>query len=123
MTQMQWDGSELVGLASDLEGVQGRLAPEVRDVVADGGERVAQAARSMAPRRTGALAGSIRATVAGGSGADAAVEIAPSVRYGGYVEHGTAHMAAHPYLGPALEAVSDGVAENVADAAARALLP
>ena len=123
MTQIQWDGSELVGLAADLEGVRGRLSPEVRKVVAGGGERIAQAARSMAPRRSGRLARSIRSDVTSGNDADASVEVGPTVRYGRFVEHGTVRMDAHPYLGPALEAVSDGVAESVADAAARALLP
>ena len=61
-----------------------------RDIEAD--------AKRLAPVDTGALKGSISATVTGLS-----AEVGPTVEYGVYQELGTSEMRAQPYLSPAFD--------------------
>lgn len=59
-------------------------------------EKIAEAARRLAPKRTGRLARGTRVT--GGGNVAQAVN---RVRYAPYVEYGTEHMRAQPFLRPA----------------------
>jgi HK97 gp10 family phage protein len=61
---------------------------------------IVDAARGRAPRRTGALAGSISAGPVTGTVAS----VKATVRYGGPVHWGTRHMAAQPFLSDAATA-------------------
>lgn len=58
---------------------------------------IVNAARGRAPRRTGALAGSVSVGQVTGTVATAQA----TVRYGGFVHWGTRHMAAQPFLSDA----------------------
>lgn len=58
-------------------------------------------AKSRAPVDTGTLRNSIQATKTG----PLAWRVTVGVEYGLFVEWGTAHMAAQPYLGPAVQEV------------------
>lgn len=72
---------------------------ESRAAVLKSAERVAAKARSYAPVDTGYLKSSIEASsVTSGKEADILV----GAPYGAYVEYGTVHMAAQPFLTPAI---------------------
>jgi HK97 gp10 family phage protein len=77
-----------------------------------GKEHVADKARQLVPRRTGALAASIVPVPEG---------VAVREHYAGFVEFGTRNMRAQAYLGPALEAESDSVGDLVSDTVRAAL--
>ena len=73
-------------------------------------------ARAFAPRRTGALANSIEASIAGTRGR---VEITGTpASYGGLVEYGTVLQSARPFMRPAAESQ-----EAAFEAEARAVGP
>jgi len=73
---------------------------------------VAALARALAPKRTGALAGSIVPVPEG---------VGVVVPYAGYVEFGTVNMDAEPYLGPALERAGPIVGKEVTESVKTAL--
>jgi hypothetical protein len=79
-------------------------------------ETVAAAARARAPRRTGTLAGSVRAE--SGEGMGRVVVDAP---YAGYVEYGVPshRIAARPFLAEAVEQTGPAVVDVYADDVAR----
>ena len=95
---------------------------------------VLEAAKSMAPVKTGALRDSLRLTlkkpkngelvivvglrIAGGKGVG---EEADPARRWHFEEFGTAHMAAHPVLRPALEQNADIVLEERKNQSAKAI--
>ena len=68
------------------------------------GGQVAARAAQLAPRRTGALAGSIgHEVVSDGGEVVARVSFDSAHYYGFYVEVGTSRMSAQPFLRPALD--------------------
>lgn len=76
-------------------------APSQADrIVAQSAHMIEAGAKVAAPVDTGALRASITAQKAG----DAHYRIGPSVEYGRYVELGTRHAPAHPFLMPAFRA-------------------
>jgi HK97 gp10 family phage protein len=77
---------------------------EAESMLSGVGARIAESARFMAPRLTGALAVSIRVDMTT-DGEDRAVEILADVPYAGYVEFGTSDTPAQPFLRPALDEV------------------
>ena len=77
------------------------LQPRAEAIVAKVAHDVEAIAKSLAPVDTGALENSIRAMRL----AQGHWVIAPTVDYGIYLELGTRHMPAQPYLFPALERV------------------
>jgi HK97 gp10 family phage protein len=72
--------------------------PRASDAVQEAAEAIAADARSLAPKLTGRLAGSIEVD---GSGTSA--EVGPTVDYAPFVEFGTAYMAPQPFMGPATD--------------------
>lgn len=68
-----------------------------------GAERVAARARELVPVRTGTLRASIGVRTAS---AGAGVQVEATAPYAAYVEFGTIHMAAEPYLQPAVDEVT-----------------
>jgi len=77
-----------------------------------GKELVAETAKQLVPKRTGALAASIRPVPEG---------VAAGERYAGFVEFGTRFMPAEAYLGPALEAQAPQVSDLVSTTVRTAL--
>lgn len=67
---------------------------------AQAAQRVARGAKGRAPRATGRLAGSIKAKPAGGN----AHRVEVGAFYGMFIEWGTIHQGARPFLTPAAEA-------------------
>ncbi len=68
-----------------------------------GAQIIADAAKMRAPRRTGKLAESIGHKVTKRSRSFVQHKISPGVFYGGFVELGTKHQPARPFLRPALD--------------------
>lgn len=84
-------GIQILGiekLVSGFNAAPTTLAQETRTAMEAGGLLIEGTARSIAPKKTGRLAGSITHRVSGG-GANLICEIGPSVQYGLYVETGT----------------------------------
>lgn len=113
---MPADVSQLLALAADLEEAGNAGLTAVDKVIADYGDKVAEAARNSAPVRTGRLKGSIRVT----KGAHR-VEIEATEYYAQFVEFGTSKMAPEPFMEPALAANEGGFADDLAKAAMKAL--
>lgn len=78
--------------------------------VARGAYAIEASAKQKCPVRTGALRRSIH-TVLSNGGMRAVV--GPSVDYSAYIEFGTRHMAARPYMRPAAEAELPRTIENL----------
>lgn len=87
-------------VSNRLPGFAGRLKVKADATSKSTAEQVAEIARKLAPRDTGELINSIEAQE-GESG----WEVAVGADHGIFVELGTVHMAAQPYLTPATEAV------------------
>lgn len=80
------------------------FSPPVRDYVDDLGDDVAERARQLAPKRTGAGAASIHAEAGedrGGAYADVSYDEAHS--YMAFAELGSEHEPPQPFLRPALD--------------------
>jgi HK97 gp10 family phage protein len=88
-------------LASTLNGA-GRELKSMPEANAKAGDVIASAARSRAPRRTGALAATVRAAPDRDGSTITAGE-PPRVGYALFVEYGTGNMRAEPYMWPAIE--------------------
>lgn len=88
-------GSSVIVVRNDFPRIAVEMPVKAKAVEAATAARVVARARATAPRRTGALSG---------SGSSRGGDITFSVRYAGYVEHGTRFMAAEAFLGPALDA-------------------
>jgi HK97 gp10 family phage protein len=122
---VHWDGAEFAALEQNLKSADGRIAATVAKEIHDGGDKIAQTAAKIAPKRSGKMAGSIESTVTvTAGGAEVTAEIGPSRRYfyGRFQEHGTARMSPHPFLGPAVEQELPAITEAILDAAAKAIL-
>ena len=94
------------------------MATAMPQAMSHAGETVAETARELAPRRTGALRDSIvvaRDPVTGQATVEAR---AP---YAAYVEFGTVRRPARPFLGPALAASRSAIIKELARALRRAL--
>lgn len=84
-------GVQVIGiekLVSGLNRSPAVVAAESRAAMTAGCLMIEASARSLAPKRTGRLAGSISHRISG-SGGSLVGEIGPSVQYGIYVEYGT----------------------------------
>lgn len=89
-------------VSNRLEALPAAYQAELARVVTKAGYDVEAQAKGLAPVLTGTLRRSIH-TVLEEGGLKAI--IGPSVEYGKYVEFGTRHMPARPYLRPAFERV------------------
>jgi HK97 gp10 family phage protein len=74
---------------------------------ARGLSRIASSAAAQAPRRTGAMASSIKTS---------GEAVTVSVPYARFQEFGTSRMAANPFLGPALEQEQESAVDDIAEA-------
>lgn len=116
---IQWDVSEVVALGRGWDAALGRVPQIVQDQLLKAGDKVADRARTLAPKQTGHMADSIEANLLRQNyGADVAVEVGPTAYYGRYVEHGTSMMPPRPFLGPAADQEATAIADAVADAIA-----
>lgn len=119
--KLDLDLQSVAGLQADLALLSTR---EQRQVLRQGTRRGAQvltrAVRNRAPRRTGRLKRNILAVSikASASGAEAGVALRrdgkrndnTNAYYFHMVEHGTVHMAARPFVRPAVDEVADDAA-------------
>lgn len=99
--------------------------PVLREAVGAAAELVRKDAAERAPRgATGKLQGGMIAVSMEGSSDRAAFRIGPSAEawYGGFVEKGTKHSAAKPFLRPALDSKRKAVVQTVRARLAAALL-
>lgn len=79
-----------------------------RKATSETARKVEAKAKSLAPKRTGALARSISTDeTENGS------EVGPTVRYASFVEYGTWKDAPQPFMGPAAEGAEDDLAGNL----------
>lgn len=85
----------------------------IKTAVAKAGHDVQAAAQARCPVRTGTLRRSITTQIAANG---YSATIGPSVDYGIYVEYGTAHMGARPYMRPAAELVAPKLAHDISSA-------
>ena len=105
---MTVDTSELRKLSADLATASGRVGREASAALRKSAEAVRDAAKALAPVRTGALRGSIEVSGYGdGRSLNASAYIGTTIRQGAFQEFGTSKMAPQPYLGPALAANAD----------------
>lgn len=87
-----------------LRGLIAGLAGKIDEAVQDTGRQIEQVAKGRAPVDTGNL----RNTIQYAQDGQGACSVAVGAEYGIYVELGTRHMAARPYLfNSALEAEAD----------------
>ena len=99
------DTSQLNRLAADLGRASYRATQQAQKAVTKTAADMERAAKQAAPVDTGALRASIGSTIAGDR---LSAEIGPTVAYAPYQEWGTSRMAAHPFMGPAVDAVEPG---------------
>jgi len=73
------------------------------------GDRVVLLAQGFAPKRTGELAASIHATAPVRTPRGVALEVVAGTREATYMEFGSAHARAQPFMRPALAAAAGGL--------------
>jgi HK97 gp10 family phage protein len=83
------------------------LKPKAERIIAKAAQDIEARAKERAPVDTGRLRTSIKASRVG----ELHWKVQVGAEYGVYVEHGTRHMRAQPYLMPAVEIVRPGLAE------------
>jgi HK97 gp10 family phage protein len=96
----------LAGFLREIATVDGHAS----EATAETAERIESTAKSLAPKRTGALAASIT-TDRTKNGA----ETGPTVPYAPFVEYGTWKDAPQPFMGPAAEQHEDDLAKFLED--------
>lgn len=94
------------------------MAAAMPQTMSHAAEMVAETARELAPRRTGALSDSI--VVARDVGNDA-LRVEARAPYAAYVEFGTVRRPARPFLGPAIQTSRAAIVQEFARALRRAL--
>jgi HK97 gp10 family phage protein len=82
-----------------MRNLPGNLRKAGADLVKRTAAAIEGQAKVLCPVDTGALRNSIMVTEKG----EMSAEVGPHMEYGGYIEWGTVHMAAQPYLTPAAE--------------------
>ena len=81
-----------------------------------GAEVVSSRAKELCPVITGNLMRSIHPELVSNTQVLADIQVGTDVEYGPFIELGTVHMAAEPYLRPALDQTKDQVQHDVASA-------
>ncbi|HEX5164227.1 MAG TPA: HK97-gp10 family putative phage morphogenesis protein [Thermomicrobiales bacterium] len=99
-------------VSNRLPQVAAKVRPLVSAEVKKAGFDVQAKAQALVPVKTGLLRRSITTQFP----TDLSAVVGPSANYGIYVEFGTRHMGARPYMRPAAEAVLPGFAAKVAAA-------
>lgn len=120
--KIELETDKLRELAADLEKAAPRVGAAASAAIRKGSAELTRTAKSLAPKRTGALAASIEASIYGdGRSSILTAVVGPTERYGLFQERGTSRHAAQPFMGPALEAVAPGVVAALEKAASEAL--
>lgn len=94
--------AQIVIVNNRLPQIPAQLHAEAVKLVAQHGYAIEAAGKQKAPVKTGTLRRSIHTVLSGGG---LTATVGPSVRYGIFVELGTRHMGARPYMRPAAELV------------------
>lgn len=102
MAKPKADGFRLIVLQNDLPKIAASLTPKVDAIVTKAALDIQANAQARAPVRFGILKASIQATRVG----VAHWRVNVGADYGIYNEYGTVHMAARPFLRPAIEKVT-----------------
>lgn len=97
-------------VSNRLPAISAAIRPAVVGEVQRATFDVEAKAKAKAPVRTGTLRRSIHSVFSNGGLTGI---VGPSVNYSAFVEFGTRHMAARPYMRPAAEAVLPGFAAAV----------
>lgn len=120
---MPADVSELLALAAEFDAAGAKVARATVKAVAEATDAGADVARAAAPRRSGTLADSITATVAGAGGvAGAHGTIRANTRYSWYVYAGTSRMAPQPgWMDSGRDAAEQKLGQALEQAVAEAL--
>jgi len=95
---------------NDLPKVPHAIHQAVAAEVTKGGYEIEAAAKQKAPVRTGTLRRSIHTVLTNGG---MTATVGPSVRYGFFVEFGTRHAGARPFLRPAYAIVAPRVVDRI----------
>lgn len=111
-TQVVWKRQD-ADLAALKEAVRDAVAAELESIADD----CAADARSRAPVRTGALRDSIEPE----QESELHWSVVAGVPYAAHVEYGTRHMAARPFLTPAVGRAESSAPSRLAAAARRAM--
>lgn len=115
--RLVFPGGSLQELSSKLSDGGTRVGAKAANAVRAGAAQISRDAAAAAPRRSGALAGSIQTTFSGsGSGGTMSATITPTARYAPFVEFGTYKDRPQPFLFPAFERHSEDVVREIADA-------
>ncbi len=101
-----------ISASEKFSGMEQAVGEAIRKAVRDTTEAAAEIARTLAPVDTGALKDSIT-TFYQGNQFSSVGTIDVGVPYGIYQELGTRNMAAHPFLTPAIDAVSQQFQETI----------
>lgn len=98
----------LTELAGALEAEWAQAATRGAEAVEKTARKIEGTAKSLAPRRTGALANSIRT-----DGSGTFREVGPTERYGRFMEFGTYKDAPQPFMGPAADQHEDDLVREL----------
>ena len=109
---ISFDGSELGKLSDDLRSSATTVVARSTVAVRGAALETRDAAKSFAPKLTGALADSIEAE---GDGLDWSVS--PNVPYDFYVEYGTSDTAPQPFMSPAATVADRVLVEAIEEVA------
>jgi HK97 gp10 family phage protein len=109
---ISFDASELGRLSADIRSSAATVAARSGAAVRDAAMETRDAAKSLAPKLTGALAESITAE---GDGLDWVVS--PNVPYDFYVEYGTSKMPPQPFMSPAATVADTSLVEAIEEVA------
>jgi HK97 gp10 family phage protein len=97
-----------------LNAIPKAVREAVKPALDQSGSDIVEAIRAAAPKDTGALAESIKATPKAGQDTAIAITAGDSgAPYARFVEFGTVHAPAHPFFWPTYRALKDGVKNNV----------
>lgn len=103
-------GATVRVVSNRLPQLSSAIRPAVAAEVKKATLEIEAQAKAKAPVRTGTLRRSIHSVFSNG---DLTGTVGPSVEYGRYVEFGTRHRGARPFMRPAAEAVLPGFAQAV----------
>lgn len=109
MIEVQETG--LRGVQSALRKFPAEVRSQLPRMVKEAAEPVRARAQTLAPWKTGALAGSVR--IVGGSNRIAVRAGGKKAFYARFQEYGTKKMPAHPFLKPAVEERGDRVRDVI----------
>lgn len=111
MSSVWFDGVDQINTVGvDLTRAGFVAASRAQKIVTATAHQIEATAKAFAPVDTGALRASIGVDTPAGGGHPTAV-IGPTVAYAPYVEWGTARMAPHAFMGPALDRHSPAFTE------------